>query len=149
MEIIVTIKLTEEESKKLLNEIKVEETEEKSETKNYSSYARFFDESCPAWTNDAEFDLNFVKHVQQHANNVLTAKGHLFLNEVYDMLGMAKTKAGQVVGWVYEKDNPFGDNFVDFGIFEDRNREFVNGSKNTILLDFNVDGNILDRIGEA
>lgn len=152
MEIIVTIKLTEEESKKLLNEVKVEETEEKSETKSYSDYARFFDELCPGWTKDAEYNLNFLRIQQQYANEILKTKGHIFLNEVYDLIGIPHTKAGQVVGWVYDKDNPIGDNFVDFGLYNletEQNVEFVNGRKRTILLDFNVDGNILDRIEGA
>ena len=71
----------------------------------------------------------------------------MFLNDVYEMLGIPKTKAGYVVGWIYDKNHPVGDNEVDFGIFDmerEKNRDFVNGYERTILLDFNVDGNILD-----
>lgn len=63
------------------------------------------------------------------------------------MLGIQHTKAGQIVGWIYDKENPVGDNYVDFGIYDtnkEANRNFVNGYERTILLDFNVDGNILD-----
>ena len=63
------------------------------------------------------------------------------------MLGIDKTKAGQIVGWIYDPKNTKGDNFVDFGIYNmsnDRVRAFVNGYEPTILLDFNVDGNIWD-----
>lgn len=63
------------------------------------------------------------------------------------MLGIPRVKAGQVVGWIYDEENPIGDNFVDFGIYDQnrvKNRDFVNGYERTILLDFNVDGNILD-----
>ena len=110
---------------------------------SYSDYARFFDESCAAWQNDAEYNLTFLKAQQQYANDLLRAKGRLFLNEVYRMLGIDETKAGQVVGWVYNPDNPTGDNFVDFGIYNmqrERVRAFVNGYEPNILLDFNVDG---------
>ena len=110
---------------------------------SYSDYARFFDESCPAWQNDAEYNLTFLKAQQQYANDLLKARGRLFLNEVYRMLGIDETKAGQVVGWVYNPDNPTGDNFVDFGIYNmqrERVRAFVNGYEPNILLDFNVDG---------
>lgn len=110
---------------------------------SYSDYARFFDESCAAWQNDAEYNLTFLKAQQQYANDLLKAKGRLFLNEVYRMLGIDETKAGQVVGWVYNPDNPTGDNFVDFGIYNmqrERVRAFVNGYEPNILLDFNVDG---------
>ena len=110
---------------------------------SYSDYARFFDESCAAWQNDAEYNLTFLKAQQQYANDLLKSRGRLFLNEVYRMLGIDETKAGQVVGWVYNPDNPTGDNFVDFGIYNmqrERVRAFVNGYEPNILLDFNVDG---------
>lgn len=114
---------------------------------NYTSdYARFFDESCIGWTKDPELNLVFLKQVQAMANDKLQREGYLYLNDVYTMLGIDKTKAGQVVGWVYDSsEDPVGDNFVDFGIYnihDERNRAFVNGYERNILLDFNVDGNI-------
>ena len=115
----------------------------------YSDYAKFFDEGCDGWTKDPEFNLMFLKDQQRYANDLLKTKGHLFLNEVYDMLGIQRTRAGQVVGWIYDEKHPVGDNFVDFGIYNtynEANRNFVNGYERTILLDFNVDGNILDMI---
>lgn len=113
----------------------------------YSDYARFFDDGCKGWVKDAEMNLMFLRSQQQYANDLLRARGHLFLNEVYDMLGIPRSKAGQVVGWIYDKNNAVGDNYVDFGIYNlsrPKNRDFVNGYERTILLDFNVDGNILD-----
>ena len=111
----------------------------------YSDYARFFDEFSPNWQNDPEYNLMFLKAQQQYANDLLRAKGRLFLNEVYDLLGLERSKAGQVVGWVYNPENPEGDNFVDFGIYnvcEDRVIAFMNGEEPSILLDFNVDGDV-------
>ena len=113
----------------------------------YSDYARFFDESCAGWSKDAEANFTFLKCQQNYANDKLKAQGYLFLNDVYKMLGIPATKAGQVVGWIYDEKNPIGDNFVDFGILNvdvERVRAFVNGYERNILLDFNVDGNILD-----
>lgn len=113
----------------------------------YSDYARFFDEASPYWQKDPEYNFVFLKAQQAYANDLLRARGRLFLNEVYEMLGIEKSKAGQVVGWVYDDKNPVGDNFVDFGIFDmskERVRAFVNGYEPNILLDFNVDGNIWD-----
>ena len=115
----------------------------------YSDYARFFDEGCAGWTKDSEHNLYFLKCQQNYANERLKTRGYLFLNDVYEMLGIPKTKAGQIVGWIYDEKNPNGDNFVDFGIYDinkERARAFVNGYEYTILLDFNVDGNILDLI---
>lgn len=114
-----------------------------------SPYAKYFDEYCPNWTKDAEKNLFFLHCQQNYANEVLKAQGYLFLNDVYKMIGIPVTKAGQCVGWVYNEKNPVGDNYVDFGIYNiDRepSRMFVNGYERSILLDFNVDGNILDLI---
>lgn len=107
-----------------------------------SIYAKFFDEYSKSWQPRAEYNLMFLECQQTYANNLLHSRGHVFLNEVYDSLGIERTKAGQVVGWVL---SPKGDNFIDFGIFDgDRRtaRDFVNGREHSILLDFNVDGPI-------
>ena len=113
----------------------------------YSAYARFFDETCPSWDKNSEYNLMFLKQVQNHANDMLKSRGHVYLNEVYDMIGIPRSMAGQIVGWVYDEKNPVGDNFIDFGITDvhrERVRAFVNGYERSILLDFNVDGNILE-----
>ena len=115
------------------------------ESEEPSDYARFFCEGCAGWTNDPEMNLVFLKQQQNWANELLKTRGHLFLNEVYDMLGIERSKAGQVVGWVYDETNPDCDNYVDFGIYDiynERKRAFVNGWERSILLDFNVDGDI-------
>lgn len=109
-----------------------------------SQYAKFFDESAEEWSRDSEYNYAFLLKLQRQMNDLLTVKGHVLLNDVYDSLGLPRTKAGCVVGWT--KDGP-GDGHIDFGIFEDDrpvNREFVNGLENSILLDFNVDGIIWD-----
>lgn len=113
----------------------------------YSDYARFFDCYCKGFCKDPEANLMFLKRQQDYANDKLKRKGYLFLNEVYDMLGIAQTVAGQCVAWVYDEKNPMGDNYVDFGIYNsnDATRRFVNGLESIVLLDFNVDGNILNR----
>ena len=111
-----------------------------------SIYARFFDESCRAWSREPMINQFYVQCQQNYANDKLRSKGHLFLNEVYDMLGIPRTKEGAVVGWLCDGD---GDGFVDFGIFEGDTHSatrFVNGEERSILLDFNVDGVIFDKI---
>lgn len=117
--------------------------------KNYSEYARFFDATSGAFEKDPEYNLMFLRRQQEYANEILRSKGHLFLNEVYDMLDIPRTKAGQIVGWIYDEKNPSGDNYVDFGIYSTDSlaaRRFVNGLEYNILLDFNVDGPIYDMI---
>ena len=134
-------KVTDEKGKE-----KIEKKEVSVMDHNHSPYAKFFDSSSSYWEKDPEYNMMFLHQVMQHENDKLKAKGRLFLNEVYRDLGLEETKAGQVVGWVYDEENPIGDNFVDFHIFETNvaNREFVNGYEPVILLDFNVDGNIWD-----
>lgn len=115
----------------------------------YSEYSRFFMEGCIGWEKNAEMNLAFLLQQQSYANRKLKAQGYLFLNDVYEMLGIPKTAAGQVVGWVYDDKHPIGDNYVDFGIHDyenERAQAFVNGWERVILLDFNVDGNILQYI---
>lgn len=129
------------------NEVVVKEEVKTMDPNLYSDYAKFFDESNVNWNRNPEYNLMFLKSQQQYANDLLKSRGRLFLNEVYDMIGIDRTKAGQVVGWVYDEENPIGDNFVDFGIYDmskDRVRAFVNGYEPNILLDFNVDGNVWD-----
>ena len=112
----------------------------------YSDYARIFNDSCNGWSKDPEYNLMYLKQQQSYANDLLKSRGHLFLNEVYDLLGIQRTKAGNIVGWIYDEKNPVGDNIVDFGIYDinrPKNRDFVNGYERTIILDFNVDGDIL------
>ena len=109
-----------------------------------SEYARFFDAASRNFEKDPEYNMMFLRRQQDWANEVLKSRGHLFLNEVYDMLDIPRSKAGQIVGWVYDKNNTRGDNYVDFGLYQgnEANRRFVNGLEYNILLDFNVDGPI-------
>jgi hypothetical protein len=111
-----------------------------------SIYARFFDEYSKNWERTPEHNFFFVKCQQTYANDRLRARGHVFLNEVYESLGLDHTTAGAIVGWVMSGN---GDNYIDFGIFDGDNpraRDFVNGREGSILLDFNVDGVIYDKI---
>ena len=115
-----------------------------------SIYACFFDMHSTSWSKEPEYNLFFLKSQQNYANDLLTARGHVFLNEVYDMIGVPRSEAGAVVGWL-RSPNGDTDNFVDFGVFDGKTeqaRDFVNGVEGAILLDFNVDGIIYDRINQ-
>ena len=130
-----------------------------------SGYARYFNENNMYWSEDPQYNMMFLRQNQNWANDKLISQGYLYLNDVYDALGFPKTKAGQVVGWVYDpKNNERGDNYIDFGIYDlnvrgyrdemandtiaEERQDFVNGYRNSILLDFNVDGNIWETMGE-
>lgn len=106
-------------------------------------------EGNPGWTKSAEANLIYLKQQQSYATDRLRLQGYLYLNDVYEQLGFPKTKAGQVIGWIYDEENPVGDNFVDFGIYDIHNENkirFVNGQERSILLEFNHDGNIWDKM---
>lgn len=114
-----------------------------------SEYSRVYDDGCIGWDKIPEYNFLFLKKQQDYFNDLLQTRGHVFLNEVYDSLGFNRTKAGNVVGWIYDEKNPNGDNFVDFGIFDISNpatRRFINGNERNVILDFNVDGPILNYI---
>lgn len=138
-----TIKVTkvDENGKKTTEKVPVENIPYTAK----SIYGRFFDESCNDWDKSPELNMMTLQGMESIANTMLQTRGHLFLNEVYDMIGFERTPAGAVVGWVVGN----GDNYVDFGLYnkEDRDvRRFVNGVENVIFLDFNVDGVIYDKI---
>jgi hypothetical protein len=114
--------------------------------KDPSIYARFFDESSTHWNGVPEYNVVFLRAQQGFFNDMLHARGHVFLNEVYDQLGLERSRAGSVVGWSLDTE---GDHHIDFGIFDGRTmeaRDFVNGYNSRILLDFNVDGIITDKL---
>lgn len=128
---------------------KVKKTIEISDGQFVSPYARFFDESSRYFEKNPELNLMFLRAEQNFANDRLKARGYVFLNEIYERLGIPTTKAGQVVGWIYDPKNGKGDNYIDFGIYDmnrEKVRDFVNGYERVILLDFNVDGDILNEI---
>ena len=141
----ITIKLTIEDGQ--IENVKVEHPK-KDTTRITSIYARFFDEGSPYWMNNNRYVKEFLLTKQEWANSLLRGKKKLYLNEVYEMLGIPTLPLGNTVGWIFDKDNPIGDNYVDFGIYNldiPQNIDFINGYRNTILLDFNVDGMIIDR----
>lgn len=157
----------EEEEYKILNNIKTETIEETVVDENgkqkkikktidvvndaHNPYAQFFDEACPDWTKNPAFNRDFLRARQNYANDLLVTNKHLFLNDVYKMLGMPEIPAGQVVGWIYDPENENIDSYVDFGLIEiskDKTREFLDGEERTFLCNFNVQGYILDDVDQ-
>jgi len=125
------------------------------ENPDISDYAKFFtyDNDQFQWMDpqhsrpDWDANIHFLNCQQSYANQKLELQGYLFLNDVYDMLGLPRTKAGQVVGWIFNPEDKSIDSYISFGIFEPRNHRTINGyEEEVILLDFNVDGVIIDQI---
>ena len=131
------------------NEVVVKKTVNNAEVNLPSEYAKVFDEFSSCWTKDADYNLTFLRRIQDQANDKLRLRGHLFLNEVYDMLDIPRTKAGAIVGWIYDPNRENSDSYVDFGLYDnlindESKRLFINGNERSVLLDFNVDGVIYD-----
>lgn len=119
--------------------------------RNASPYAALFDEKSKHFTVEPGMNPLVIGMIAQHMNELLRARGHVFLNEVYDRLDLPRTPAGAVVGWLYRKDNEekTGDNYISFGLWDgpiDDANAFVDGEELSVWLDFNVDGVIYDKI---
>lgn len=140
--------------------IEHEETDEDGKTKKVKEklvlptgaigYDRFFDEANPQWEKDGAANYLFVRSQLVTLRNMQIARGYLFLNEVYDMLGFTITVAGQGAGWIYDPSNPEGTliGFEGFDLSEiglsDQVRAFKNGYERCVLLHFeNIRDDIL------
>ena len=118
-----------------------------TQSSNGSFYSRVFDEKNVNWKGNPGENYLFLSAHEKFANDLLRARGFVFLNDIYDQLGFERTSCGQVVGWVYGGD---GDGYIDFGLnpaMPDEDVEsFLMGITNTVVLDFNVDGVVYDKI---
>lgn len=107
-----------------------------------SCYAKLFDSKCHGWTMNPYHNVTFLELQQNYTNELLRSRGVLFLNEVYDMLGIPRTAAGQRAGWIFMPDYDVTD-YVDFSIRSAWNTEALKGNDDSVMLDFNVRDNIL------
>lgn len=133
-----------ENGKKTKEKEQVEKTETEMVMPTDDS-CRFFDSSNPNWDKNPTFSMMWLRGQQNILNDILHTRGHVFLNEVYDALGFPHTPQGAVLGWIDGE----GDNCIDFGLYDPNKenvRRFVNGVDNVIMLEFNHDGVIWDRI---
>lgn len=133
-----------ENGKKTKEKEQVEKTETGMVMPNDDS-CRFFDSSNPNWDKNPTFSMMWLRGQQNILNDILHTRGHVFLNEVYDALGFPHTPQGAVLGWIDGE----GDNCIDFGLYDPNKedvRRFVNGVDNVIMLEFNHDGVIWDKI---
>jgi hypothetical protein len=103
-----------------------------------SDYARVFDETNPRWEKTPEYNLLFLKNVQNYMNDLLHVRGHVLLNDVYDQLGFKRTSAGAVVGWIMTDNR---DSYIAFEI-----QDHLKENPPSIQLNFNVDGVMYDKI---
>lgn len=117
--------------------------------RDLSPYSRIItEESSNCWDTNEDYTSENIAAVQLWANRRLERKGHLFLNEVYDQLGLSRTREGSVVGWLKNSEN--GDGYVSFGDYDTNIYRVPSDDRTRVdsnfILDFNVDGMIWDKI---
>jgi hypothetical protein len=123
-------------------EKKVKKTVMVADPNLQSDYAVYFDSKSRNYETNPDYNRMFLKAQQAFANDKLQTRGHLFLNEVLDDLDLPRTPAGQIVGWT--KDGP--DGYVNFRIVEVERKTEDGRHEPTLLLDFNVEGNIWEKM---
>jgi hypothetical protein len=114
-----------------------------------SPYAKIFDEYNDNWSHVPGQNQMFLTNQQNWLNDTLNARGYVFLNDVYKSLGFAQTPDGQITGWLRKDHEDSKDGNIDFGLYEiekQAKRDFINGFEKAVILDFNVDGIIWDKI---
>lgn len=123
-------------------EKKVKKTVMVADPNLQSDYAVYFDSKSRNYETNPDYNRMFLKAQQAFANDKLQTRGHLFLNEVLDDLDLPRTPAGQIVGWT--KDGP--DGYVNFRIVEVERETEDGRHEPVLLLDFNVEGNIWEKM---
>lgn len=123
-------------------EKKVKKTVMVADPNLQSDYAVYFDSKSRNYETNPDYNRMFLKAQQAFANDKLQTRGHLFLNEVLDDLDLPRTPAGQIVGWT--KDGP--DGYVNFRIVEVERETEDGRHEPALLLDFNVEGNIWEKM---
>lgn len=123
-------------------EKKVKKTVMVADPNLQSDYAVYFDNKSRNYETNPDYNRMFLKAQQAFANDKLQTRGHLFLNEVLDDLDLPRTPAGQIVGWT--KDGP--DGYVNFRIVEVERETEDGRHEPALLLDFNVEGNIWEKM---
>lgn len=125
-------------------------------SKHESPYSLLFDESVDTWQPDADLNRNYLLMIESAANKRLKTQGHLFLNEVLSMIGTyggvtMRRPEGQLVGWIYDPNDPTKQNCVDFHVTnyalgKEQLNNFIDGWERSVMIVFNCDGVIIDKI---
>lgn len=124
----------------------IKKWEHKTEQREY----RFiFDASAYEWSKDPWQNLNTLHRKQRLWNTTLRerargngGRGWIMLYEVLkDMFPESILPKWTLrVGWIFDEQNPVGDNYIDFGIddsTDEATRRFVKGLEPNVLMVFN------------
>lgn len=127
-------------------EKQVKKTVEVADPNVTNDYIKYFTRSNPYWDDTPDYVELFLRSQQNYANDRLKVDKVLTLNDVYDSLGFQKTKAGMVVGWVFDENNEDGDNFIEFNVRKVYILNEYGEEELAYAIDFNVDGNIYNKM---
>lgn len=127
-------------------EKQVKKTVEVADPNVTNDYIKYFTRSNPYWDDTPDYVELFLRSQQNYANDRLKVDKVLTLNDVYDSLGFQKTKAGMVVGWVFDENNEDGDNFIEFNVRKVYIPNEYGEEELAYAIDFNVDGNIYNKM---
>jgi hypothetical protein len=95
-----------------------------------------FDHHNPNWVKTHEHNLFFLRAHQNLLNDLLRARGHILLNDAFDVMGAPRTVAGAVFGWALGFDHP---SVIEF-TFE------MDDLSGAIIVHFNLQGVVIDKI---
>ncbi len=111
-----------------------------------SIYARYFAyPDATAAEKSMTYNKHFLTSQEEAANRLLRAHKKVMLNDVYDMLGVRRSVAGNRVGWIYDKKAPIGDNRIDFRIQEVYRKDEDGEFEKVLMIDPNVDGPVEEK----
>jgi hypothetical protein len=96
---------------------------------NLSAYSVIFDEGNEHYSKQPGYNQMFIKTQEQYANDKMRVNGFIFLNEVYEMLGLPRTPEGQFVGWLASDEKR-----IDFA----RSKDFLESHERSTWIDFDV-----------
>lgn len=136
-------KVTDKDGKTKTVKKQIEVIDKEKKGSNWD-YVRVMDGLNPCWDTNVDLTMFYLRAQQSIYNDKLKANGYVFLNDVLKATGFPTTRVGQEVGWIYNPDDPNIDNYIDFGIHEVRVDD--DGYKRVIMLEFNVDGSIINKV---
>ena len=139
----------EEDGKKVKKKVRVMEHDPYHDIYSY----RWDTKSSTFKTNRLLRD-SYLVQMQQYFNDMLAIReqtgnkiGYLYLNEVLTALDIPVSEAGQYVGWVIDRNDPYVDNYVEIEQISIHETNPVSGAlEEVIYLSFNVDGPIINRM---
>lgn len=139
---------------KIVDENGKKKTVTKEVVKDYDGnmFTAVFHEGNLGFERDALHNKFVIDSTVQMLNQRLQSryrKGHpgiMSYNEARKAFGFRPVPHGQIWGWVYDEENPVGDNYISVGMLEDidsAKANFINGEEYAVVLNFNCDSNIL------